>query len=148
VRKSALTESRAGWHAELRRYAADRRVAKLRGQRSPRPLDPNPNLGPHCWYGAPRRAAVHALTYWRRRRLTELLAWPDPIASQVDSCVAASLATGGSLTPAQRQHLSDAIGALRQRIQADLWHDDQAAYFRARDLLQVARYVETAADAP
>ncbi|MEU8265366.1 hypothetical protein AB0C02_32800 [Micromonospora sp. NPDC048999] len=143
----ALSASRAGWHAELREYAAQRRAAKHRGQRSPRPHDPNPHLGPRCWYGAPQQAAVHALTVWRRKRLPALLTWPDPIASQVDSCVTACLATGGPLTPAQRQHLAAAVEALQHRIQAGLWHDDQAAYFRTRDLLTVAQYVRTAADA-
>jgi hypothetical protein len=65
----AITASRAGWHAELRQYAADRRVAKRAGQRSPHPHHPNPNKGPRCWYGAPRQAALHALTFWRGKRL-------------------------------------------------------------------------------
>jgi hypothetical protein len=143
----ALTASRAGWHTELREYAAERGAAKRRGQRSPRPHDPNPNQGPRCWYGAPQQAAVYALTSWRRKRLPALLAWSDPIASQVDSCVTACLTTGGPLTPSQRQHLAGAVDTLEHRIQAGLWHDDQAAYFRTRDLLTVARYIQTAADA-
>jgi hypothetical protein len=63
-------------------------------------------------------------------------------------CVTDCLATGGHLTSPQRLRLATAIDALQQRIQADLGHDDQAAYFRAWDLLQVARHVQTAADAP
>ncbi|MEQ4299933.1 hypothetical protein ABNF97_00850 [Plantactinospora sp. B6F1] len=143
----ALSASRAGWHAELREYAAVRRAAKRRGQGSPRLSDPNPNQAPRCWYGAPQQAAVHALAYWRRKRLPALLAWPDPIASHVDSCVTACLATGGPLMPTERQHLAAAVDALQHRIQADLWHEDQTAYFRTRDLLTVAWYVRTAADA-
>ncbi|MEU3456835.1 hypothetical protein ABZ671_25015 [Micromonospora sp. NPDC006766] len=143
----ALSASRAGWHAELGEYAAERRAAKRRGQRSPRPNDPNPNLGLRCWYGAAQQAALHALMFWRRKRLPALLAWPDPIASQVDSCVTACLVAGGPLTSAQREQLSVAVDALQRHVQAGLWQDDQAAYFRARELLTVARYVRTAADA-
>ncbi|MFB9234065.1 hypothetical protein ACFFWC_00715 [Plantactinospora siamensis] len=143
----ALSASRAGWHAELREYAVQRRAAKRRGERSPRPNDPNPNRGPGCWYGAPQQAAVHALAFWRRRRLPALLVWPDPIASQLDSCVTACLAAGGSLTPAQRQALAGAVGALRRRIQGSLWRDDQAAYFRTWGLLTVARHAQVATDA-
>jgi hypothetical protein len=51
------------------------------------------------------------------------------------------------LTPLQRQLLTAATESLRERIRPSLWHDDQAAYFRTRDLLRVARYVEVAADA-
>jgi hypothetical protein len=144
----AITASRAGWHAELRQYAADRRAAKRAGQRSPHPLHPNPNKGPRCWYGAPRQAAIHALTSWRGKRPLTPSPGLDPIASQVDSCVTACLAAGGPLTPVQQQRLAAAIDALQQRMRTDLWHDDQEAYFRARDLLQVAHHVETAAAAP
>lgn len=70
----ALIASRAGWHAALDEYAAERRAAKRRGQRSPRPNESNPNLGPEHWYGAPREAALHALEFWRRKRLPALLA--------------------------------------------------------------------------
>ena len=143
----ALMTSRAGWHADLRRYAADRRAAKRRGQRSPHPLQPNPNDGPHHWYGAPRQAAVHALTLWRGDHPAAPPSWLDPIAARVAACVTACLAVGGPLTPAQRQHLTAAVDALGQRVGSDLWHDDRAAYFRAWELLKVARLVRTAADA-
>lgn len=143
----ALVTSRAGWHADLRRYAADRRAAKRRGQRSPHPLQPNPNDGPHHWYGAPRQAAIHALTFWRGNHPAGPSSWLDPIVSEVDACVTACLAVGGPLTSVQRQHLTAAMDALGQRVQADLWEDDRAAYFRARELLKVAQLVRTAADA-
>jgi hypothetical protein len=52
----ALMASRASWHADLRDYAAERKLAKRRGQRSPRPTDPNPNGFPRRWYGAPGQA--------------------------------------------------------------------------------------------
>jgi hypothetical protein len=47
-----LEISRAAWQAELREYATQRRQSKQRGQRSPRPTDPNPSH-PDRWYGAP-----------------------------------------------------------------------------------------------
>ncbi|MER7008251.1 hypothetical protein ABT297_35110 [Dactylosporangium sp. NPDC000555] len=141
-----LCASRAAWHAALREYAAQRRAAKRRGQRSPHPNDPNPSHFPGFWYGAPRQAAVHALTFWRRDRLPALLASSDPIAAQVDSCVTAFLAAGGSLTPDQRQHLTDAVDALQRRLQTGLRHDDEPAYVRTVDLLRVAWLVRTAAD--
>ncbi|MEV8513777.1 hypothetical protein [Dactylosporangium sp. NPDC051484] len=143
-----LCASRAAWHAALGEYAAQRRAAKRRGQRSPHPDDPNPNHAPRFWYGAPRQAAVHALTFWRRDRLPALLAWSDPIAAQIDSCVTACLATGGPLTPAERRHLADAVDVLQWRLQTGLWRDDRPAYFRTAGLLQVARLIRTAADTP
>lgn len=65
----------------------------------------------------------------------------------LDSCVRACLAAGGPLTPAQRQLLATAVDALDERIRPEVWRDDRAAYFRARDLLQVARFMEIAAEA-
>ncbi|MDW5327248.1 hypothetical protein [Plantactinospora sp. KLBMP9567] len=143
----ALVASRAGWHAELRDYAAERKLAKRRGQRNPRPTDPNPSGFPRCWYGAPRQAALHAVRYWRRRTAPALLADPDSITLDVDACVTASLAAGGSLLPAQRQMLGATVEALRQRMRPEMWRDDSRAYYRAFNLLRVARHLETAADA-
>ncbi|MEU8181695.1 hypothetical protein AB0B85_11130 [Micromonospora sp. NPDC049044] len=87
----ALVASRAGWHAELRDYAAERKLAKRRGQRSPRPTDPNPNGFPRCWYGAPGQAALHAVRYWRRHEAPALLAEPDSTTLDLAACVTASL---------------------------------------------------------
>ncbi|MEV4197536.1 hypothetical protein [Micromonospora globbae] len=143
----ALSASRAARRAEFRRYAAARVAAKRRGQRHPRPDDPNPHLLHGYWYGAPRRAALHALRFWQRDRLAVLLASDDPIAAQVGCCVRACVAAAGALTSQHRQLLAAAIDTLRERIQPDLWRHDQAAYFRAWDLMQIARYVEVAADA-
>ncbi|MFI7493076.1 hypothetical protein ACIBXA_32360 [Micromonospora echinaurantiaca] len=143
----ALGASRIRRRVEVRRYAAARRAAKRRGQRSPRPGDANPHQLHGYWYGSPGPAALHAVRFWRRDRLPAPLASPDPIASQVDSCVTACLTAGGALTPDQRHLLADAIESLRERIQPDLWSEDQTAYFQARDLLTVARFVDVAADA-
>jgi hypothetical protein len=144
----ALTASREGWQADVREYAAMRRQAKRRGRRSPRPKDPNPSMFPTHWYGAPRQAALHALKIWRRGRLPTLLAPPDQVTENLNSCVVASLDVGGPLTAEQRQMLTDCIAELqRQRMQPGLSNNDQVAYFRAGDLLRVARLVQTAADA-
>ncbi|GLZ78385.1 hypothetical protein Afil01_31920 [Actinorhabdospora filicis] len=144
----ALSASRAGWHAEIAEYAVRRRDAKRRGQRSPRPGEPNPYHGPRHWYGAPRQAALFALTLWRPERPPGIPAWLEAITARVDSCVAACLESGGPLTPAQRDDLADAVDALQRRIRADLWYEDQSAYFRARDLLTVTGHVQTAAAQP
>ncbi|MEU0550101.1 hypothetical protein [Micromonospora sp. NPDC005979] len=143
----ALMASRAGWHADLRDYAVERTLAKRRGQRSPRPTDPNPNGFPRCWYGAPEQAALHAVRYWRRHEAPALMAEPDPTTLDVDACVTASLGAGGSLLPAQREVLSATVEALRQQTRTDTWRDDPRAYYRALNLLKVARHLETAAGA-
>lgn len=140
-----LADSRAGWHAELRRYAATRRAAKRRGERCPHPREPNPNWGPRCWYGAPRQAALHALMFWRRHRLPALLAADDPIASQIDAYVTACLETQGSLMSAEQHGLATAIDALWQRVHKG-WNPDGELFQRTRQLLLVAHFIQTAAD--
>ncbi|MET8529410.1 hypothetical protein [Micromonospora sp. NPDC005172] len=142
----ALVASRAGWHADLRDYAAERRLAKRRGQRSPRPTDPNPNGSPRCWYGAPGPAALHAVRYWQRHEAPTLLAEPDSTTLELAACVGVSLEAGGALRPAQREMLSASVEALRQRVGPETWRDDPRAYYRASNLLTVARHLETAAD--
>ncbi|MFD2764440.1 hypothetical protein [Micromonospora eburnea] len=142
----ALSASRAARRVEVRRYAEARVAAKRRGQRQPRPDDPNPHQLRGYWYGAPKRAALRALTFWQRDRLAALLASDDPIAAQLGCCMRACVAAAGALTPQHRQLLTAAIETLRERVQPNLWRDDQAAYFRAWDLLQIARYIEVAAD--
>lgn len=144
----ALTASREGWQVEVREFAAMRRQAKRRGQRSPRRNDPNPSHFPRHWYGAPRQAALHALRVWQRGRLPALLAPPDQLTENLNSCMIASLDSGGPLTLDQRQMLTDCIAELqRQRMQPGLWSNDPVAYFRVRDLLTVAWLMEIAADA-
>ena len=60
----------------------------------------------------------------------------------------ASLDSNGALTVEQRQLLADCVAGLRQRHRKpDLHADDPMAYFRARDLLTVARLTETASAA-
>jgi hypothetical protein len=143
----ALDASRSVRRAAFDRYAVARRAAKRGGQRSPRPDDTNPHQLHDYWHGAPRPAALHALTFWRRRRLPALLASADPLAGPVEAVAAACLAGQGALTPADRWQLTATGESLRERLRGDLWHDDQPAYFRTRDLMQVLRYVDVAAEA-
>ncbi|MFY1616949.1 hypothetical protein [Micromonospora sp. WMMD736] len=142
----ALVASRTGWHADLREYAAERKLAKRRGQRSPHPTERNTNGFPRCWYGAPGRAALHAVRYWRQHEAPGLLAEPDSITLDLAACVTASLAAGGSLLSAEREVLSATVEALRQRMGSETWRNDSQAYYRAFDLLKVARHLEMAAD--
>ncbi|MFI6761941.1 hypothetical protein ACIBF5_22645 [Micromonospora sp. NPDC050417] len=139
----ALAESRAGWHAELRRYAAVRRPAKRLGQRSPNPHDRNPNQGPCCWYGAPRQGALHALAFWQRDRLPTLLATDDPIAARINAYVMARLSVEGVLTPADRHGLAAACDTLRQRIHEG-GNADHELFQRTRQLLQLAHFIQAA----
>jgi hypothetical protein len=139
-----LTESRAEWHADMREYAEMRRQAKRRGQRSPRPGERNPSNFPGIWYGAPRPAALHALKRWRRERLPALLTESDQIAEDINACVEAALASDGDLAPHHQHMLSSGIAELQRRIGTDLWHHDSGAYYRAWNLLKVARLVEDA----
>ncbi|WP_345351705.1 hypothetical protein [Actinoallomurus liliacearum] len=143
----ALTESREAWKADVRAYAAARSLAKRHGRRSPRPEDRNPSHFPDHWYGAPRRAALHALEFWCRKRLPALLTPPDRVTEDLSTCVSASLRSGGPLSDEHRRMLAECTAELRRRrLEPDRWRDDQAAYLRFRDLVKVARFVQTAAD--
>nr|WP_042179716.1 hypothetical protein [Kibdelosporangium sp. MJ126-NF4]CEL13987.1 hypothetical protein [Kibdelosporangium sp. MJ126-NF4]CTQ88355.1 hypothetical protein [Kibdelosporangium sp. MJ126-NF4] len=134
----ALSASRASWHADLEQYAQVRRVAKRKGQRSPRPRDPNPNTGPHYWYGAPQKAAAYALLTWRGQN--------HGVVSRFSSLVDSSLAADGALTPAQRDRLDFEVDMVRRSIRAGLYSIDYAAYGYARELLVVAHHLRIAAD--
>ncbi|MFC5002102.1 hypothetical protein ACFPIJ_30260 [Dactylosporangium cerinum] len=140
----ALTASRAAWHVEVDRYAAERRAAKRLGQRSPRPGSPDPSHAPLRWYGDARRAALHALRRGPRRR-----SWTrDALAGDVDTCVAACLASDGVLTPAQRERLAAVAQAVGDRLRAWPAHDDLGGLHQLQDLRRLVRLAETAADAP
>ncbi|NES28293.1 hypothetical protein GCE86_02205 [Micromonospora terminaliae] len=142
----AIEASRAQWHADMRDYAHSRRQAKQSGQRIPPAQDRNPNGSPPIWYGAARSAALSALRYWSRTRRPALRVTADEAGNTVDVLVAAALSSGGELTSEQRQLLVLAAAELEGRMQPDLWADDPVAYSRARDLLRVARLLETAND--
>lgn len=138
----ALMTSRAVRRVEIDRYAAARTAAKRRGQRVPHRDEPNPHQWQGYWYGAPRQAALHALTHWRHRRLPELATSDDPTVSQLNSCITACLTAGGPLTPADRRLLTTAVDALRAHLRSS----SRLADVRVWDLLQVARIVQIAAD--
>ncbi|MFI5930543.1 hypothetical protein [Actinoplanes sp. NPDC051494] len=141
-----LTTSRHLWHNHLRAYATDRRTAKQHGHRRPHPGETNPNQGPTIWYGAPRPAALHALTFWTRHRLPAITGWNDPGAHHITTITAACLATGGQLSPDHHAHLDTAATQVRDRLTAGLYDEDAAAYVRARGLLRVADLIKTAAN--
>lgn len=138
----ALSASRAEWHAAMENYAAARKLAKRRGQRTPRPTDHNPNGYPQYWYGAPEQAALHALHLWTRRR-GGLPDPADPVVQNLNECVTASLASDGRLTPEQQQLLAACVAELRQRHQS--WNSNPMAAQRAWDLLKVSNHLKTAA---
>ena len=142
----ALAASRAGWHADMRDYGRRRRQAKHRGQRVPPADQLNPNGYPRIWYGAARPAALYALSRWRGDSLPALTASSDETATTVENLVAAVLSSGGDLAPEQSQLLDVTVAELQRRISSDLWHHDQGAYYRAWNLLKVARLVRCASD--
>ncbi|GAA3471305.1 hypothetical protein [Nonomuraea roseola] len=144
---STLEASRAAWQAELRTYAAARRHAKKRGRRSPHPTDANPNTPAH-WYGARRQAALHAVRFWHRRRLAALIDDDDPTSQSLAECVQACLDADGHLTLVQRRLLISCIDQLATRLKPVRWNDNSTDYFRTRDLLTVARHLETATSLP
>ncbi|MEV6303262.1 hypothetical protein AB0M02_27885 [Actinoplanes sp. NPDC051861] len=136
-----LAGSRALWHLHLRRYTALRRAAKRRGNRTPPAADLNPNLGPAAWYGAERRAALHALEFWRRKRLPALVAADDPGTREMADAVAACVASRGA-EPVPG--LPDLVSLVEDRIRDGLYQRDSVAFARARDLLTLAHLVATA----
>jgi hypothetical protein len=144
----ALTASRELWKADVRDYATERQRAKVRGQRSPRPTDPNRSNFPGHWYGAPQEAALRALKFWCRKRLPALLTASDQVAADLHSCVVACLESGGSLTTAQHQILTDCKTALQQRLRPGIAQNNPTAYFHTRRLQTVTGLLEIAATSP
>jgi hypothetical protein len=132
-----LTESRELWKAAVADYATNRREAKSRGQRTPRPQDPNPSHSPDQWYGASRAAARHALAFRQTRGLL-----PDPsddVAADVLVLVAAALA-GPALSEDQRSLLADLTAELRRRIRTSRG----ASLMRAKELHRLTHLITTA----
>jgi hypothetical protein len=108
-----LTESRERWKAAVDAYATARREAKSRGDRTPRPLDPNPSHAPDQWYGASREAARHALAFRQSRDL--LPPATDDVATDVLGLVKSTVKIP-HLTADQRALLQDLTAELRRRI--------------------------------
>ncbi|MFC7591686.1 hypothetical protein ACFQYP_54280 [Nonomuraea antimicrobica] len=127
-----IEASRAAWHAELHAYATRRQEAKMQGQRSPRAEEPNPNLQARWyWYGNPRKAALHALRFWRRQRFPHLLPSTDPVLLEISKCVSEFLDSGAVFTEAQRDLLGALVSEIEQRLHSG-------------DLLLVVRHIEVA----
>ncbi|MGC5009389.1 hypothetical protein ACLQ2R_01355 [Streptosporangium sp. DT93] len=129
-----VESSRAALHVELQAYARKRQEAKKQGRRSPRAEEVNPNLQARWyWYGAPREAALHALWFWRRKRLPRLMPSTDPELLEIIECVTETLDFGAVLTEAQRECLGAQVSRLEHRL-------------RSWDLLLVVRHLKVASD--
>ncbi len=133
-----LTESRERWKRAVDEYADTRREAKSRGERTPRPSDPNPSPAPDQWYGAAKYAALHALAF---RQLRGTLPPPtDDVAADVRTLVTATLSSGGQLTPDELSLLRDLTAELRRRMRTRKGD----ARTQAHHLHQITRFITTA----
>ena len=128
------------WKAAVTKYAQARREAKSRGERTPRPQDPNPSHAPDQWYGASRAAAVHALSFRQSRGL--LPPASDDVATDVLFLVKATLKTP-ALTADQRSLLADLTAELRRRIRTTRGE----TLMHAKELLRVTGFITTATTA-
>ena len=108
-----LTTSRELWKTAVAEYATTRREAKSRGERTPRPKDPNPSHTPDQWYGAAREAARHALTFRASRDLLPTAS--DDVTTDVLMLVKAALKSP-VLTTDQNSLLADLTVELRRQI--------------------------------
>jgi hypothetical protein len=132
-----LTESRELWKAAVTKYALTRSEAKSRGERTPRPQDPNPSHAPDQWYGASRDAAVHALSF---RQSRDLLPPPsDDVASDVLTLVKATLKSP-KLSADQQSLLADLTAELRRRIRTTRGE----TLMHAKDLHRVTGFIRIA----
>ena len=75
---SLLEASRNLRKTHVLRYAASRTRSKLSGHRVPAGSEPNPLDHFGYWYGAPREAARHAIDFWCRKRIPDLVAAGHP----------------------------------------------------------------------
>lgn len=133
-----LTASRELWKTAVTDYATHRREAKSRGERTPRPQDPNPSHAPDQWYGLVRQGARHALIFRQDRGL--LPTATDDVASDVLHLVMATL-TKRRLTDDQRSMLADLNAELRRRIRTTRGE----TLTQATELHRLAHFIGTAA---
>ena len=133
-----LTASRELWKTAVADYASDRRTAKSRGQRTPRPQDPNPSHAPDQWYGAARDAALHALAF--RRTHGPIPPTTDDVATDVQSLLEATLRKP-HLTDDQCSLLADLTAELRRRIRTTRG----APLMHAKELQQLTQLIKLAA---
>lgn len=140
----ALVASRAQWHVVVQAYAQMRRLDKLRGERSPRQDEFNPN---HLdrWYGDARRAALHVMRKEQAElgRLAQAVG-PGSVEATLNELLNASLRARGHLSSDRRAVLRAVTASVNGRLTPDLYRDDQVAYFYARRLLRLTRLMDTA----
>jgi hypothetical protein len=134
-----LVDSRDQWKQAVVEYAAMRRTAKARGERTPSRRAPNPSHAPAYWYGAARYGALHALAFRQFRRL--LPPTKDDVATDVRRLVNRTLASGGNLTTDERELLADLSAELRRRCRTA----NGEAGIQARDLRLITQFIITAA---
>ncbi len=132
-----LSASRAARVAALDRYAEIRREAKRRGERTPRPVPPNP-LSLAIWFGDERRAAVHVL----RRRRAELsrlgqACGPESVEARLSDLTDAVIESGGRLDTAAARALADILTMLRSRLTRGRYGDDPKAYYHSLHLSRI-----------
>jgi hypothetical protein len=132
-----LTQSRDLWKDAVADYARSRRAAKSRGERTPRPQDPNPSHTPDQWYGASRQAARYALAFRHDRDL--LPPATDDVAADVLALVKATLKSP-ALTDDQRSLLADLTAELRRRIRTTRG----TTLTHAKDLHRLTRFIRLA----
>ena len=140
----ALSASRAARVAALDRYAETRREAKRRGERTPRPISPNP-LSLAIWFGNERRAALHVL----RRRQTELSRLGQAcglgsVEARLSELADAAIGSGGRLDTAAAQALADILEMLRSRLTWGRYQDDPKAYYHSLRLWRIGRMLNDA----
>jgi hypothetical protein len=136
---AVLVDSREQWKRAVVEYAAMRRRAKARGERTPSRRAPNPSHAPAYWYGAARYGALHALAFRQFRGL--LPPTKDDVAADVRRLVNRTLASGGDLRTDERELLSDLSAELRRRCRTT----NGAAGIQARALRQLTQFITTAA---
>lgn len=136
-----LEISRDAWKAEVRTYAARRKQAKLLGQRTPRPAEPNP-YRPVYWYGPHRRLAMLYLLRCRKTRVAG--SSRDPIEADIHGLIEQVLKTAGRLGVDERELLRDRVRDLSRRLTAGAWKDDAPSYFRNQSLFTIAQHIDGA----
>jgi hypothetical protein len=135
-----LRQAHALWQQELREYAAQRRAEKRAGQRSPRPLDRNPNQL-QTWHGREQEAALFSVRRWRDR--TGGLSVTDERGRQLRALADRALTTG--LSNAELASLESLLRQAEAEVNWETYQADANRYFRNRTLARIAHHVRIAA---
>jgi hypothetical protein len=141
-----LIISRELWKEDARQYTARRLAEKRSGRRVPRAGEANPQW-PAYWYGAPVEAAAYAVKHRRRAMALRGLSLPldDRVVTELDSCLTAFVATAGQLDAEQWLLFSRCAAELKSRLTPEARDYDVMVYTRNKNLLDIARLIETAA---